>query len=67
MPSLNVLFGSHAHRVSRTLASLLLLALVSGMALAPAADAQPFPADMCAADRRGSDLGCTSNDIDIAA
>jgi len=29
--------------------------------------AQPFPADMCAADRLGSDLGCTANDIAIAS
>ena len=66
MPSLNALFGNHARRVSRTLGSFLLLAVVSGMAAMPA-DGQPFPADMCAADRTGSDLGCTANDIDIAA
>jgi hypothetical protein len=43
-----------------------LLALVSGMAALPA-NGQPFPANMCAADRSGSDLGCTANDVDIAS
>jgi hypothetical protein len=51
--------------VSRTLGSSLVLALVSGIAALPA-DGQPFPANMCAADRSGSDLGCTANDINIA-
>ncbi len=52
--------------VYQSLGSWLLLALVSGVALAPAAGGQPFPDNMCAADRSGSDLGCTANDIDIA-
>ena len=66
MPSLNVPFSNHARRVSRKFGSFLLLAVVVGTAAMPA-DGQPFPADMCAADRTGSDLGCTANDIDIAA
>jgi len=62
----NGLLASHTRQASRTLGSCLMLALVSGMAALPA-DGQPFPANMCAADRSGSDLGCTSNDINVAS
>jgi hypothetical protein len=61
----NIRFCNGAHRVFGRLALLLLL-LIAGMAPLPAGS-QPFPADMCAADRRSSDLGCTANDVDIAA
>ncbi|HET9834449.1 MAG TPA: hypothetical protein VFP91_22150 [Vicinamibacterales bacterium] len=66
MRSVGTLVGNHSHRVFRTRGSLLLFALVSGMT-AQSAVGQPFPADMCAADRKGSDLGCTANDIDIGS
>jgi len=66
VPGVDVLFGSNVHRVSRTVGSLLLLASLFGIAPLPAA-AQPFPANMCAADRNRVELGCTANDIDIAA
>lgn len=59
-------FADGTVSVSRAFASLILPALVSMSAVMPAA-AQPFPADMCAADRSGSDLGCTANDIDLAS
>ncbi len=67
MLGLNVPFRNYVRRVPATLGARLLLALLSGVALAPAADAQPFPANTCAADRRGSDLGCTANDINIGS
>jgi hypothetical protein len=63
VPGLTVL--GNCGRVSHILGQLLLLALVTAMAPLPA-DAQPFPANMCAADRNRVDLGCTANDIDIA-
>ena len=39
---------------------------LSALAVVPAG-AQPFPPSMCAADRTGTDLGCTANDIAIAS
>jgi len=62
---LNTWIGEHAHRPSRRLGACLLAALLGGIASLPAI-AQPFPANMCAADRNRVDLGCTANDIDIA-
>jgi len=67
MPTLSAVIAGRAYPPSRALLPRLLLALLSALALAPAADAQPFPADMCAADRSGSDLGCTADDVDIAS
>ena len=64
MHSLGVLFGNHARRVSRTLGSLLLLALVSGMASPPAAG-QPFPA-ACAQPIAAAATSAAANDINIA-
>ena len=59
------MFDRHPRRVCRALGSLVLFALVGPMAPLPVRG-QPFPADQCAADRAGKDLGCTSNDVDIA-
>ena len=65
MRRLTVPLGNDADGVLRTFASFLVLAAVAGMAPMPA-NGQPFPADMCAAARSGSDLGCTADDIRIA-
>lgn len=62
---LSVPFADGTMRVSRAFGSSLLLVLVNALAVLPAVG-QPFPADMCAADRSGGDLGCTANDVDIA-
>jgi len=48
-------------RLSASLQVLLLLALLAASA------AQAFPTNMCAADRFGSDLGCTANDVAISS
>ncbi|WP_134080416.1 DUF6701 domain-containing protein [Thiohalophilus thiocyanatoxydans] len=39
--------------------------LVGALLLAPAPSANAYPADQCAADRFGSDLNCTANDVAI--
>jgi len=58
--------GNDVRRWLRRFASAGLLAAIAVGSVAPARG-QPFPADMCAADRRGSDLGCTANDIAVAS
>ena len=49
-------------RFSASLQALLLL-----LAMLVSGTAQAFPTNMCAADRFGSDLGCTANDVSISS
>lgn len=57
--------GRSFHNNQQRFVSFLALA-VAAMIAWPAA-AQPWPANMCSADRAGSHLNCTANDVQIAA